>query len=75
MSAASNISATPSARAGPSPEYRPNEASTRVSRATITVPAENVIDSPTYRPARSMAVWADAPPAISSRTRMMRNKP
>ena len=45
--AASSISATPSASAGPSPEYRPNEASIRVSRATMTVPAENVIDSPT----------------------------
>jgi hypothetical protein len=39
--------ATPTASAGPSPEYRPNEASSRHSSATMTVPAENVIDSPT----------------------------
>ncbi len=41
----------------------------------MTVPAENVIDSPTYRPARSMATCGDAPAAISSRTRMMKNRP
>jgi len=41
----------------------------------MTVPAENVIDSPMYRPARSIAVCGAAPPAISSRTRMMKNTP
>ncbi len=47
VSAASSIRKTPSASAGPSPEYSPNDASSRVTSATMTVPAENVIDSPT----------------------------
>ncbi len=75
VSAASSIRKTPRASAGPSPEYSPNDASSRVTSATMTVPAENVIDSPTYRPACSMARCGEAPSAISSRTRMMKNSP
>ena len=75
VSAASSMRNTPRASAGPSPEYSPNVASSRVSRATMTVPAENVIDSPTWRPASSIARCGVDPSAISSRTRMMKNSP
>ena len=47
VSAASSMRNTPSASAGPRPEYSPNDASSRHSKATMTVPAENVMDSPT----------------------------
>ena len=53
----------------------PKLASSSVSRATMTVAAEAVIDSPTRRTADSTAACGVSPRCICSRTRNTKKSP
>ncbi len=65
----------PIANPGPTPRYRPKDASSRVSSAAITVSAENVTDSPTRSTEATMASRGANPRPRFSRYRKMRNSP
>ena len=53
----------------------PKLARVSVSSATITVPAEAVMDSPTRAIPRATASFGSRPSSSSSRTRNTRNRP
>ena len=53
----------------------PKLARVRLSRATVTVAAEAVIDSPTRATEWATATFGSLPSSISSRTRKTRNRP
>ena len=72
---AARATAIPMARAGPSPLYNPNVATTTVARAPMTVRPEKVIDSPTLHSENDTASPTLFPRRSSSRSRKMRNSP